>query len=106
MDNWGLTKIKYYVVFTLELSHSAETFVILTDHILFVFRRLLFENRIVTGCGNVFVNRKVECRQLQVSGGREAYDCWSCDVCDIEECSSAFPIERTGYGNGTAVFDL
>ena len=106
MDNWGNIRIKYYVVFTLELSHSIEAFRILTDQVLLVFYGLLLGSCIVTGCGDVFLNRIVKSQKLQVSGSREAYDCWAWGVCDIEGCSSTFPFVGTRYGNGTMVLDL
>ena len=106
MDNWGDIRVKYYVVFALELSGSIETFGILTDQVLFVLDGLLLGSCTFTGCGDVFFNRKVKCQQLQVGGSREAYDCWAWGVCDIEGCSSVFPFVGTRYGNSTVVLDL
>ena len=106
MDNCGDIRVKYYVVFALELSGSIETFGILTDQVLFVFNGLLLGSCTVTGCGDVFFNRKVKCQQLQVGGSREGYDCWAWGVCDIEGCSSVFPFVGTRYGNSTVVLDL
>ena len=61
---------------------------------------------IFAGCGNVFMIRKVEYDQHQVSESLEAYDGWAWDVCDIAGCSSDFPFVGRRYSNGTAVLDL
>ena len=105
MDNCGDIRVKYYVVFALELSHSNEALGILTE-VLFVLNGLLLGNCIVGGCGVIFLNRKVKCQQLQVGGSQEAYNCWAWGVCDIEECASFFPFVGTMYGNSNVMFDL
>ena len=105
MDNCGDIRVKYHVVFALELSHSNEALGILTE-VLFVLNVLLLGNCIVAGCGVIFLNRKVKCQQLQVGGSQEAYNCWAWGVCDIEECASFFPFVGTMYGNSNVMFDL
>ena len=51
MDNCRDIRVKYYVIFALELSHSIEAFGILTDQVLFVLNGLLLGNCTVAGCG-------------------------------------------------------
>ena len=106
MDNCRDIRVKYYVIFALELSHSIEAFGILTDQVLFVLNRLLLGNCTVAGYGVIFLNRKVKCQQLQVGGSWVAYYCWAWGVCDIEGCSSIFPFIGTRYGNSTMMFAL
>lgn len=51
MDNCGDIRIKYYVVFALELSHSIEAFGILTDQALLVLNGLILGSCTVQGVG-------------------------------------------------------
>ena len=71
-----------------------------------LFHELFLARCIGAGCGQVFVNSRLEYEKLQVSGSLETYDRWAVNFCDTEGYSSAFPFVGTSYGNGTAMRDL